>query len=254
MTEFERLATIEPQPTLTHDFRKLAEYLFKNWYIESIDSKFEIFEAEFLLQTKSEVHNDPNIDASDLQCQFGNWYIPNGGIDITFGCENYAASIFLRALKDMNTGEMIIGPQRCFESLFRNGGKVIDPNPPARLLKTGHLQEVELWNVPRVNLPIGENSADQARQLKYLFRPYRFVRTDMEDFPDKYMAMLYFEKIKKEELRIKREEKIYQKYLDAYDTGYYADKLDTGWRISSRSLRLAALLGFVHHYHKEHVL
>jgi hypothetical protein len=245
MTEFEQLATIEPKASQTEEFRKLAEYLLRNWIISAIDSKFEIFEVEFLLQTKSDIHPDPNIDASPLQFTFGNWYVPNGGIDITFGCEEYAASIYIRSLRDIESGKMIVGPQRCFDALFQNAGSVINPKPVARLLKVDPLSEFELWNVPRANLSFGEHSKNLPNQLKFIFKPYRFIRSDIQDFPEKYTALLYSEKIKNESLKLKQESGIYQKYLKAFSQGRNLNEIEQIWRISSRNMRLAALLGYM---------
>lgn len=245
MNEFERLSQIKPKPSLTNDFRILAEYVFRNWSIETVDSSFEIYEAEFLLQTQSDIHKDPNIDNSFLQKKFGNWYIPNGGIDITFGCDDYAASIFIRSLKDRKTGEMIIGPQRCFTTLFRNAGNIITPNPQPKFIKKDQPEDIELRNVPRVQIPAEERSSNLENRLKYLFRPYRFIRMDMIDFPEKYLAMLYTDKVEQREMDLKLEPKIYNKYLDAYDIGHYANTLDTVWEITSRNHRMAALMGYM---------
>tara|TARA_B110000046_G_scaffold175882_1_gene200943 strand:+ start:16 stop:780 length:765 start_codon:yes stop_codon:yes gene_type:complete len=246
MKEFEKLARIEPKAHLTEYFRAFAEYVYRNWYIQTIDSSFEIYETEFLLQTQSDIHNDPNIDDSINQRQLANWWITEGGINITFGCEDYAASIFIRSLKDRNTGEMIIGPQRCFNALFRNAGNVITPNPQPRFFKKDQPEEIELRNVPRAQLPAEERSSNRANRLKYLFRPYRFIRMDMDDFPEKYLAMLYTDKIAKLDIDLKLENKIYNKYLDSYDKGYYAIDLDVVWNVSSRSHRMAVLMGYLH--------
>lgn len=245
MHEFEKLARIEPKPCLTEDFKSFAHYVFQNWYIETIDSSFEFCEAEFLLQTQSDIHNDPNIDNSIHQRKTGNWYVPDGGIDITFGCDDYAASIFIRSLKDRNSGEMIIGPKRCFNALFRNAGSVIEPDPAARMVKKGNPDIILLRNVPRVHLPAEERSSNLKNRLKFLFRPYRFIRMDMTDFPEKYLAMLYTEKIQKLDIDLILESKIYKKYLDAYDKGYYAIDIANVWKITSRSHRMAALMGYL---------
>lgn len=245
MTEFETLATIEPKASLTTDFRNLAEYLFRNWVISTIDSKFEIVETEFLLQSKSDLHKDPNVDASPLQFKFGNWYVPNGGIDITFGCNEYAAAIYIRSLRDIASGKMIIGPQRCFDALFQNAGSVIDPKPVARLLKVEAKDNFDIWNVPRANIPFNEHSVELDSQLKFVFKPYRFIRSDAEDLAEKYTALLYSEKISNELLHLKFEKGIYQKHLTAYEKGKEFRDLDDVWRISSRNMRLASLMGYM---------
>ena len=141
---------------------------------------------------------------------------------------------------------MIIGPQRCFSALFRNAGNIINPNAPARLIKKDKTEDIELRNVPRVQLQAEERSSSRANRLKYLFRPYRFIRMDMIDFPEKYIAMLYTDKVAKQDIDLNLEGKIYNKYLDAYDKGYYAIDLDAVWRITSRSQRMAALMGYIH--------
>lgn len=205
MDDFKRLGNITPKASLTEEFRNLAEYVFRNWIIETIDSKFEIFEAEFLLSTKSDVHPDPNIDGSPLQFELGNWYIPNGGIDITFGCDDYAAAIFIRSIKDISSGKIIVGPQKCFDALFQNAGNVLDPKPVARLLKIETKSEFEIWSVPRANIPFNEHSDELNNQIAFVFKPYRFIRSDAEEFAEKYTALLYSEKIKNERLPLKFE-------------------------------------------------
>jgi len=245
LEELRSLASIEPKPNLTEAFKPFAEEVFSNWLIKTTDGIYELIEAEFLLQTINDVHPDPNIDNSNEQKTFGNWYLPDGGIDITFGCPDYAAAIFIRGLRNIETKEIVVGPQRSFRRLFQNAGHIINSRVNAQFLPRSEKQEMKpLWNVPRVNLSIEERYHDREHRLSYLFRPYRFISKDLTDFPDKYLANLYLEKIAGITPPFCLEGKIYSKYLDAFDKGFYADDTSRLWDISSRSMRIAAFMGF----------
>ena len=249
-SEFEKLrglAQIKPEPNLTAAFKPFAEEVFSNWLIKTNTDIYEIIEAEFLLQTINDVHRDPNIDASMLQKRFGHWYIPDGGIDITFGCPEYAAAIYIRGLRNISTKELIIGPKRSYRTLFQDAGHIVNSHAnPQFLPKKDRGETKSLWNIPRVNLSVEERHDDREYRLNYLFRPYRFITKDVIDFPDKYLANLYLEKITCVKPPFKVECKIYNKYLDAFDKGIYAGDRSRLWQLSSRSMRLAGLMGYQH--------
>lgn len=235
---------------MTSQFQELAEHLYSEWVIQCNEHQYQIIEAEFLLKSKSTIHNDPNIDAAAAQYMMAQWYIPEAGVDITFGTPEYAAAVFIRGIRDIQSGDEIVGPLKVFQTLFQHLGSAFAPRINAQLVPHPSPKPEAIFNVPRVNLMIKEGDERFEHQLKYLFRPYRFINRATKEFPDKYLAALYCDKIHGTQPSASIQPSIYHKYLNAYAQGcqWGIDKI---WRISSRSHRTAALLGYTHTHQPE---
>ncbi|GAB5539163.1 MAG: hypothetical protein Salg2KO_12660 [Salibacteraceae bacterium] len=247
---FEEVVAIQPAKSLSEQFLEIAKVLYGGWEICTEDRNYEIIEAEFLLCTKDETHPDPNIDKSPLQYTTGNWYIPHGKIDITIGCESYAAAVFIRSVRDLKTGEDTVGPNRSFEKLFQNAGNIQTGQSQVVFQPLDSFKRINVFAVPRVSVQFEERSTNKENRMKFLFRPYRIIRSDMLDFPDKYLSQLYLEKAHNSSHHIELSSSIYAKYLKHFDMGRKAYHLDEIWRVSSKSLRTAAVLGYVYENHR----
>lgn len=243
---FAEVVALDPGKSNTEQFMEIAKILFGGWEIVTSLGNYEIVEAEFLLCTKNEVHQDPNISCDPLQYTTGNWYLPEGVIDITIGCESYAAAIFIRSIRDLNTGEDISGPQRSFQRLFQNAGSIHTGQPQVVFQPLDAFKKIDLFCIPRVSLQFEERSTNSKSRLKYLFRPYRVLRKDMVDFPDKYLAQLYLEKAHSSSHHLTLSSTIYDKYLKHFEIGRRASGLSELWKLSSKSLRSAAIMGYVY--------
>ena len=246
MDRFVEITALQDESSMTGQFSRIANEFSSNWIIEKEDEQFEILESEYLCSFLNGKHTDPFIDGSPFQHKKGIWYISDGGVDITFGTEAYSAALFIRAIKNVKTGEHILGPNRVFMTLFQNTGHIQYGCAQIKFLRRPDPIQVQLIAVPRVSLNIEYSSKNLDERLKYVFRPYRFVRSDIEDFPEKYLSYLYLEKVEKSNLEFNREGKIYDKYLIHFDKGMNAHHIDQVWNVSSRSLRMATLLGYMH--------
>lgn len=254
MERFAELTALTDESTMTAQFRKIAERFCTDWVIEKDRNRFEILESEFLCNFTNGIHQDPFIDESPLQFKMGRWYISDGGIDITFGTDAYSAAAFIRSVKNLTTGEVIMGPNRVFKVLFQDAGHIQNGGIPIRFLERQDPVKIDICAVPRVSLNIEYSSSNLENRMAFAFKPYRFVRHDMDDFSEKYLANLYLDKVEGKDIGFNREGKIYDKYLNHFDKGVNATHIDQVWNISSRSLRMATLLGYMYKRHPELVI
>lgn len=254
LKKFAELMSLKPQASMTAVFVEKAKTLFSEWVIDLNGVKYEFVEVEVLLCTKDDTHPDPNIDRADHQYTIGNWYIPEGGVDITFGTPDFAAAIYLRVIKNLETGEQIVGPGACFKELFQNAGPIHGIWPLPKLEERENPIEVELLTLPRIGLSLDERLDNLDQRLRFVFRPYRIARTDSETTLDKYMAALYQNKVQLKPQANKLSSLVYSKYEKYYSIGYDSDSIEELWRISSRSHRMAALLGYLHKHHPDWVM
>jgi len=246
--------SLQAQASMTDVFLEKAKTIFAEWVIDLNGVKYEFVEVEFLLCTKDDTHPDPNIDGADHQYTVGNWYIPEGGVDVTFGTDDFAAAIYLRVIKNMETGEQIVGPGACFKALFQNAGPIHGVWPLPKLEERENLVEVELLTLPRIGLSLDERLDRLDQRLKYMFRPYRIARLDSQNTLDKYMAALYLNKVQLKPQANKFSSLVYSKYEKYYSSGYDSNSMEELWRISSRSHRMAAIFGYLHKNHPDWVM
>lgn len=247
MNRFIASATIAPKPHLYESFLPLAHEFFENWIIVSDGREYEVMEAEFLFQTNSEVHNDPFLDGDDGQRKMAHWYLPvRGGVDLTFGCADFAAAIFLRTIRDLETGEDLGGPARIFQLLFQNAGFAFEGQSSVYIKRREVAIKRELFAIPRANLPVEEHSPELARRLKYAFRPYRFVRADIGEIIEKYLAAIYLEQVQGvAPNHIELQGKKYEKYLESFHMGAEATNIEKVWQRSQPLHRMTALMGYL---------
>ena len=254
LKKFSELMSLQPQASMMDVFLEKAQTLFSNWVIDHDGVKYEFVEAEFLLCTNDDTHPDPNIDCDDHQYTMGHWYIPEGGVDITFGTPDFAAAIYLRVIKNIQTGEQIIGPGACFKALFQNAGPIHGIWPLPKLEECENRIEVELLTLPRIGISLDERLDELDRRLKFVFRPYRLARLDSQNTLDKYMAALFLDKVQHKQQLMSYSSNVYSKYEKYYLKGFESDSIEGLWRISSRSHRMAALLGYLHKHHPDWVM
>lgn len=224
----------------------MAHALFNKWLITSSQGDYEVLEAEFLLHSMDDpTHRDPYIDCSPVQRYPAHWYLTSNGVDLTFGSEKYYAAIFLRSIRHVQTDETIMGPWRVFERLFQNGGDAISGCNKVALAAKANPTNHELHAIPRVSLAIEHDSPNLHERLQFIFKPYRFVRNDAEDFPEKYLAYLYLTEVEKKPLTVREDSKIYSKYKAYFEKGEACKDLERVWDVSSRMHRMAMLMGYL---------
>lgn len=245
MPQLEKIFHVQLAADLRNDFCRIAKELVGKWIIQSGNKRFEFMEIEFLLSTNDDQHDDPFISCNPVQRKMSSWFLNSSGVDITFGNEFYFASIFIRSIRDVDSKELISGPWRVFETLFQDGGDLRESNFNARIVRSDSPFVPDLIGVPRVHLPVERDSKDLDRRLKHIFKPYRFIRKDIEDYPEKYLAGLYLEKVMGQKPEQRQDSKIYMKYQAVYEKGKKLSALDNVFNESSRMLRMAMLMGFL---------
>jgi hypothetical protein len=167
-----------------------------------------------------------------------------GGAELTFGEENRYASIQLRTVRCVETGQEFNGPQRVFREIFEDGGSVLEPSPQASIQRMEKPRITTILAAPRVGLNLTEFSDQMDDRIDYILRPYRFINTEIKDFADKYVAYLYMYKIAGLSIDVSSGQTIFKKYLHAFEVGREGKSLDVIWEERSKPLRLARLLGY----------
>lgn len=245
------LKEFEISADMSNVFETMARDLMEGYVINSFAGTFEFMELEFYLTTHNEIHHDPFTSCSKPQKKFGHWFLNKSGADLTFGCDGYCASIMIRSVQDVATGQLYMGPWRVFELLFEDAGSAEKRELSTRIIPRGKSRSVNIISVPRVYPPVERDSKDIDSRIDFAFRPYRFVRTDIADYPEKYVAYLYLDKFVGKRPEIKEDSKIYQKYMQFFDKGFAAESLEQIWNISSRMHRMAMLMGYVYRQKNE---
>jgi len=246
--------SLKPQASMTDVFLEKAKTLFEEWVIDLNGVKYEFVEVEFLLCTKNGTHSDPNIDRADHQYIMGSWYIPEGGVDVTFGTDDFAAAIYLRVIKNLETGAQVVGPGACFRELFQNAGPIHGVWPLPKLEERENPIDADLLTLPRIGISLEERLDSLDQRMKFVFRPYRIARIDSQNTLDNYMAELYLNKVQLKPQSNKFSSLIYSKYEKYYSIGYDSNSMEELWRISSRSHRMAAIFGYLHKNHPDWVM
>ncbi|MEZ4722708.1 MAG: hypothetical protein R2813_12605 [Flavobacteriales bacterium] len=232
-------------------FETIARDLMEGYVITSFAGTFEFMELEFYLTTHDQTHHDPFTSCSKPQKKFGHWFLNKSGVDLTFGSPGYCASIMIRSVQDIETGQLYMGPWRVFELLFEDAGSAEKNELRTRIVPRTKSQKKGIISVPRVYPPVERDSKDIDARINFAFRPYRYVRTDIADYPEKYVAYLYLDKFLGKRPDIKEDSKIYHKYVQFFDRGVLAESLEQIWNVSSRMHRMAMLMGYVYNQKKE---
>ncbi|GAB4383303.1 MAG: hypothetical protein Kow0075_15410 [Salibacteraceae bacterium] len=255
MTDLKHLLTPAIGPHMANEFKRMGNELLQNWQIEKEGECYAILEAEFLLKTSNDVHCDPFVDDAPTQHKFGRWYFGQGGADITFGSTDYAGAILIRSVRCINNSNGdVIGPMRVFRLLFEDGGSVTGECTGVKLVKRGTPEDdVEVMAVPRVYLSV-DFDAENTTKLKYVFKPYRLIRTDISDIAEKYLAALYLSYVSGVDANLVDNQNIYQKYAHFYKMGQNASAITDIWNVSSRMHRMAMLMGYLHSKHPDYLV
>lgn len=234
---------LEPEADLSTQFSALAEELFCNWVLEKGIRRYAVIEAEFYARTLNDTHADPFVHNLPVQQKFGHWFLHSSGIDLTLGRDNLYFSVFIRGIRSLDDNTCYAGPWRVFQQLFEDAGPAYSPDSLVKLVPINESSNCRILSVPRVYLSLVEDSRDFYSRLRFLFKPYRFIRADAEEFSEKYLACLYLDRVCSEPLHMQVEKKIYDKYLLHFDKGQAALDAAEAWKVSSRLHRMAWLMG-----------
>jgi hypothetical protein len=245
LLELKKILTVSPSVDMTVAFEAISNELFSNWIIDSGDGLFELFEIEFDFKTQDSVHSDPFVEDAKVQHEMAHWYLSSVGINLTFGTEQFAASILIRSVRSIESGNYYLGPQRCFKVLMEDAGPIETGKSGLKLVERNPVSGIEMYAIPRVLLPIEFGSQNLSERLKFGFKPYRYVRADTKDYREKYLAVLFLNKVTGRKVVLKEEGKIYTKYVQFYEKGLECNNIDLVWNVSSRMHRMSMMLGFL---------
>lgn len=237
---------LEPEADFHAQFSSMAKELFCNWVLEKDGERYMVTEAEFYARTIDDTHADPFLHNLEIQKKFGHWFLHSSGVDLTLGRNDLYFSVFIRSIKSLGKNTLYNGPWKVFQQLFEDAGIAYNPEGYVKLVPYDQDHGCPLISVPRVYLSLVEDSKDIEDRLRFAFRPYRFVKTDAEDFSEKYLAYLYLDRVRGEAPSMELEKKIYDKYLYHFDKGRTARELAEVWKTTSRLHRMAALMGYLH--------
>lgn len=234
----------------TSTFETVANDLFSNWILTSGKERYEITEIEFFYHVPG-LLEDPFIAKNELERTFGRWYLKPTGAGLTIGGENRYGSIHIRGVKRQSTGLYLNGPLRTFEALFQDGGDSNSSESKTQIVRVNNDNRCRLFAVPRVGLNLSERASEMTDKLRFVMKPLRFIRMDTPDFADKYVALLFVQKVLGHSSPFKAESSIYAKYEDHFEAGMHAESLDEIWRVNSRLYRLARIMGWLQSHPSE---
>lgn len=96
-------------------FREIANLLMNKCVISKGKAKFEIVELEFYLFTPD--HQDVITYPRDTKA--GQWFFHQSGVDLAFERNtDHFGGILIRGLRNIKTGELTLGPQKCVDVLW----------------------------------------------------------------------------------------------------------------------------------------
>lgn len=245
METLSSLLSFQEKENVFDKFETAAHDLVNNWMIKRNGQTFQILEIEFFLRSEKLNHLDPFIDGHAVQQTFGHWMLLMSGVELTIGEKNRYASVRIRSIRNLTSGKLFNGPQRVFKELFEDAGSALLPNNDTHIVRVPSTEKQTILAVPRVGLNFTEFSNQLEERMRYLLKPYRFVSTSVGDIADKYVALLYLEKVGKNDHLVSPEHTIFKKYLHAFDIGCTAANLDVVWEERSKSLRLGRLMGYM---------
>jgi len=248
LEQLSALLSIQDNEDIFLKFELAAHDLINNWVVQRKDKQYQILELEFFLRSEKLNHLDPFIDGHPVQLTFGRWMLLMSGVELTIGEKNRYASVRLRSVRDVSNGKLINGTQRVFKELFEDAGNALAPDNDTHIRRVSKEGAETIIAVPRVGVNFTEFSDNLEERMKYLLRPYRFVSMSVVDFTDKYVALLYLDKIGGNSGLVNSENTIFKKYLKAFDLGYSMRNLDVVWEERSKSLRIARLMGYMNRH------
>lgn len=238
------LVSIEKPTDVFSSFERVAHDLINHWEIIHEDRRYQILELEFFASSSKLEQLDPYVDEYPIRSTFGRWMLNLNGVELTLGNADIFLSARLRSVQCAETGKVFNGPNRVFREIFMDLGDALAPSDLPRLHRIEGGEDVGVIAVPRVGLNFTEFSGEMDVRADYLLRPYRLAAERFVDLADKYIALLYIEKISNVSIPVGAEHSIYKKYLQAYEKGFSGTSIEVVWEERSKSLRIARLLGY----------
>lgn len=177
-------------------FKVIANLLMNKCVISKEGVNYEILEIEFYLFTPH--HQD--VISYPRDTKVGQWFFHQSGVDLTFESDNkYFGGILIRGLRNIDTGQLTLGPQKCVDLLWDKSDafKIQENEYPIIKVACQKLDE-NIRNYPRW-IPVKDD--DKAKMLEYwtervkdkgydvcpttdktdiIFNsPYRFIKFDL---------------------------------------------------------------------------
>lgn len=177
-------------------FEDIAKLLMNKCVISKLGINYEIVEVGFYLFTPE--HQD--VITYPRKLSAGQWFFHQSGVDLTFESNaEHFGGILIRGLRNIETGEETLGPQKCVDLLWDKSDafKIYGNEYPTVVAAPQDLDE-NIQNFPRW-IPVKEE--DKAKKLKYwtdrvktegyevchttdktdivFTSPYRFIKFDL---------------------------------------------------------------------------
>ena len=125
MMELKKLLSLLDEKSSTKDiestFSEIAKILLSKCYILTKNGNYRLLEIEFYFYNKA--HQD--VVTMKRTENAGMWWLHNWGVDISFESKSecneeqrYYGGILIRSIANLNTNEVICGPQNCCWWLF----------------------------------------------------------------------------------------------------------------------------------------
>ncbi|KNC98745.1 uncharacterized protein SPPG_05725 [Spizellomyces punctatus DAOM BR117] len=180
---------------LTH-FRRIASTLLHHTTLQAHTTFFQILEIEFYLNDTH--HTDPFTHAHPTQTVPSTWYFHQQGgsyrggswkgLDLVFG-DGFHGGILIRAIKNMETNQVVNGPCKCVEAIMVACiGKIASVSELVGGLDGLHAERCALKclvrdvhplefviETPRIGLSLKPTHKNLDKRFRYISKPYRFV-------------------------------------------------------------------------------
>ena len=134
--------------TIESIFSRIAEILLLKSYIQTTDGNFRLLEIEFYFYNK--YHKD--IVTMSRTEKAGMWWLHNWGVDISFNSKqegDFYGGILIRSIVELNSENVISGPQNCCWQLFYSSALENNMAPKIILNDEGKAFEGEIGRTKR---------------------------------------------------------------------------------------------------------
>lgn len=159
------LASIVPalnNENLDKRFPEIAEFLMKNYGIESRGKIYLINEIEFYYYDLlyDDIRSDSKTQTMTYKrtAPLGCWFIHRFGADLTFNSnerEGFGGGVLIRSIEDCINQKAIKGPVNCVEELWDEAVSAFEPVAPNPKIVRVAKRDVEL-DVPTIRITVGK--------------------------------------------------------------------------------------------------
>ena len=134
--------------TIKSTFSRIAEILLLKSYIQTAYGKYRLLEIEFYYYNK----NHKDIVTMSRTEKAGMWWLHNWGVDISFNSKqegDFYGGILIRSIVELNSENVISGPQNCCWELFYSSALEHNMAPKIIINDEGKAFEGEIGRTKR---------------------------------------------------------------------------------------------------------